>query len=284
MIRSVIYTLLCLLLVVTGCSLSTQKDDLLLARVFDKRLYLSEIQAVIPPTASASDSILAQNAYIERWIRESVMMHEAEKNLPPDIEIDKLVRNYESSLIMHQYENSVIEALLDTIIPDEELHQYYEENKSQYQLESTIVRCHLIKVPSDLDEDIIKKFENAWRNRSDEGFELMVSLCTQYASTYYLSDSIWYKLDLISQEMPEGAINLHAIKNNKVFQLTNDDYYYFLKILDIKDKKEIAPLTFIQEQASKVILHKRKKDLIERLREDLYQRAASRDNIKIFTK
>jgi hypothetical protein len=83
--------------------------------------------------------------------------------------------------------------------------------------------------------------------------------------------------------MPIGSININAIRNNRVFQLTNDDYYYFLKILEIKDKKEIAPLAFIQEQASKVILHKRKIALLEKLKEDLYQRASSRDNIKLFT-
>lgn len=265
-----------------ACNLQPTGQDVLLAQVFDKRLYLSEVRAVLSPNLTSSDSILVQNAYIDRWIKENVILHEAEKNIPADLQIDKLVKDYQASLIMHQYEKSVVENLLDTIISDHELEAYYEENKSQYQLESTIVRCHLIKLPRNLQDRIIKKFENNWKSNKKSDFLELVSLSNSYAKTYYLSDSIWYKLEVISQEMPQGSVNMNAIRNNKVFQLTNDEYYYFLKILETKDKKEIAPLAFIQEQASKVILHKRKIALLEKLKDDLYQRATSRENIKLF--
>jgi hypothetical protein len=254
-----------------------------MAQVFDKRLYASEINPVLPEGLDSSERILAQNAYVDRWIKENVMLHEAEKNMPADLQIDRLVKDYKASLIMHQYEKSVVETLLDTVISDQELEAYYDENKSQYQLEATIVRCHLIKLPRSLNEKTMKKIESSWKSNKDSDFRDLVSLSNNYASTYYLSDSIWYKLDVISQEMPRGSINLNAIRYNKVFQLTNDEYYYFLKILDIKDKKEIAPLAFIEEQASRVILHKRKIALLEKLKSDLYDRALSRDNIKLFT-
>jgi hypothetical protein len=268
--------------VLWSCDLRPAGQDVLLAQVFDKRLYLSEVRAVLPANLPPDDSILAQNAYIDRWIKENVMLHEAEKNIPADLQIDKLVKDYKASLIMHQFEKSVVESLLDTVISDQELEAYYEENKSQYQLEATIVRCHLIKVSRTLEEKIIKKFESSWKSDKKSRLSDLIELSNTYASTYYLNDSIWYKLDVIRQEMPQGSVNLNSIRNNKVFQLTNDEYYYFLKILEIRDRKEIAPLAFIEEQASRVILHKRKIALLEKLRDDLYQRATSRDNIKLF--
>ncbi|MCB0684997.1 MAG: peptidyl-prolyl cis-trans isomerase [Saprospiraceae bacterium] len=267
---------------ILSCDPRSSAQDVQLAQVFDKKLFVSEVQAVIPEALDSTERILAENAYVDRWIKENVMLHEAEKNIPADLEIDRLVQNYKASLIMLQYEKSVVESLLDTVISDQELETYYEENKSQYQLESTIVRCHLVKLPGDLDGDVIKKIESSWKGNSEDDFRELVSLSNTFATTYYLNDSIWYRLDVISQEMPEGSVNLNAIRNNKVFQLTNDQNYYFLKILEIKDKKEIAPLAFIQEQASRVILHKRKIALLEKLKEDLYDRAVSRNNIKIF--
>ena len=268
--------------VLAACQFSLVAEDPLVAQVFDKKLHRSEVDALIPESATPEDSVLIRNAYIERWIKKMVMMHEAEKNIPADLEIDRLVDDYKSSLIMHQYEKSIVETLLDTVIDDVELEAYYEENKSQYLLESVIIRCHMIKLPQEVDEKVVKECEKLWKGDKEKDFEKLVNLCNQYASTYFLSDSIWYKLDLISQEMPAGAINENAIRNNEVFQLTNDDYYYFLKILDIRDKKEIAPLTFIREQAAKVILHKRKIALLDELQEDLYDRASSRDNIKLY--
>lgn len=277
-----IFSLLMISGAISSCHLQPSSQNPLVAQVFDKKLFSNEVMAVVPEALDSTDQILAKNAYIDRWIKENVMLHEAEKNIPADLQIDRLVADYKASLIMLQYEKSVVESLLDTVISDQELEAYYEENKSQYQLESTIVRCHFIKLPRDLDENVVKKIENDWKSKKEPDFHELVSLSNTFASTYYLNDSIWYKLDVISQEMPEGSVNLNAIRNNKVFQLTNDEYYYFLKILEIKDKKEIAPLAFIQEQASRVILHKRKIALLEKLREDLYQRAVSRNNIKIF--
>ncbi len=276
-------SLITISLIWVSCSNRTASSDRLIAQVYDKKLYAAEVQSLIPEQSTAEDSILMGNAYIDRWTRESVMMHEAEKNIPADLEIDQLVQDYAASLVMHQYEKTVVESLLDTLIDEKELQAYYEENKSQYVLESTIVRCHFIKVPATSPEKAIKRIEKLWRqNRKSRDFSNLVELCNVYASTFYLSDSIWYKLDLISQEMPAGALNESVIRSNEVFQLENDDYYYFLKVLEIKDRKEIAPLTYIQEQASKVILHRRKIELLAKLNEDLYQRAAAQDQIKIF--
>ena len=279
------YSLLAVLvLMVCSCDIRKSNQDVLLAQVFGKRLYTSEVEKIIPHGISWEDSLLAQNAYIERWIKESVMMHEAEKNIPADLEIDQLAKAYKASLILHQFEKSVVENSLDTLINDTELNDYYEANKSQYLLESTIVRCHLIKVPANIPSQALKRFETSWKSNDAQDFEILLELCNTYAANYFLNDSIWYKLELIQREMPEGAVNENAIRSNKVFQLSNDDYYYFLKILEIKDKKEIAPLTFIQEQASKVILHQRKIELLAKLKEDLYERASSRNGIKLFTK
>ena len=276
---------LLLLSLICGCCFScdfrSNAKDELLAQVYGKRLYASEVAEVIPAGTTFEDSLLTQNAYVERWIKESVMMHEAERNIPADLEIDQLVKDYQSSLILHQFEKMVVENSLDTIIPDSELNAYYNEHKSQYILESTIVRCRFISVPSDINSDTLERLEALWE--SQDSLENLQHLCEQFASNFYLNDSLWYKLDLIQQEMPKGSINENAIRSNNNFRLSNDDNYYFLKIFEIKDKKEIAPLTYIEEQASKVILHKRKIALLDKLRDDLYDRASSRNSIKLFT-
>ncbi len=282
MTMRVLICLACMFLIM-ACDLRRSPKDELLARVFDKRLYASEVGKIIPENSSYEDSILTQNAYVERWIRESVLMHEAEKNIPADLEIDQLVEDYKSSLILHQFEKTLVENSLDTVIPDSELTSYYEQHKSQYLLESTIVRCQLISVPSTIPPDSLKQLEELWESSDDSRQEDLLTLSSRYASNYFLDDSLWYKLDLIQQEMPKGSVNENAIRNNKNFKLSNDDYYYFLKILEIKDKKEIAPLTYIQEQASRVILHQRKLALLDQIRDDLYERASSRNSIKLFT-
>ena len=65
---------------------------------------------------------------------------------------------------------------------------------------------------------------------------------------------------------------------------SDENYFYFLKVLEKKSSKELAPLGYIQDQIKKVILHKRKMVLLDQRKEELYDRETSKNNVKIFTK
>ncbi|MBX2816517.1 MAG: hypothetical protein KTR24_10980 [Saprospiraceae bacterium] len=257
--------------------------DPLIAEVYNKKLYQSEADRSIPPMTSSSDSVLLRNAFIERWIRESLMMVEAEQNLPNDLALEELVEDYRSSMILHHYEKRLVEHLLDTIIPLDELQRYYDENKSQYILESVIARCRFIKIDADIPSKRIKEIEENWTTTDEKKFRKVLSLCNQYSSSFYLNDSIWHDIEEIKAEMPPGSVNNAVVRNNRELKISNDSGYFFLKILEVKDEEEIAPLTFIEEQASKVILHRRKLELLEKIKEDLYDRASSQNRIKVYT-
>jgi hypothetical protein len=47
------------------------------------------------------------------------------------------------------------------------------------------------------------------------------------------------------------------------------------------DKNETPPLSYIEDQAKKVILHKRQTELLDKLKEDLYNKYAESNNVKI---
>ncbi|MFN4079701.1 MAG: hypothetical protein ACK4NS_02275, partial [Saprospiraceae bacterium] len=54
-----------------GCSSSKDEaatDDRLLAKVYNKSLYFSEIADMIPPSVSPDDSAIVVSAYIQRWV------------------------------------------------------------------------------------------------------------------------------------------------------------------------------------------------------------------------
>ena len=262
-------------------------NDPLVAQVYNKRLFLSDLHKVIPVVTNKEDSILLANAYIENWIRESLMMHEAERNIPVDLEIDQMVDDYRSSLVMHTYEKRLIENLLDSVISEQELVEYYEENKSQYILESIILQGYFIKFASDtLEENQLERINNLWILAQGDTAELyfpdLISELDQIGALYYLDSSVWHKLEDITALMPSGSLNAGVIQFTRDFQFEDDNHYYFLKVLRTKDKTEVAPLSFIESQATQVILHKRKLELLKKIRNELYDRALSGDRIKLF--
>ncbi len=273
---------LVLLLILGACNSSKedQEADVLLAQVFNKSLYLSELEGMMPAGDSREDSTLRVNAYIERWVRESLIMHEAEKNIPKDLNIDELVRDYRASLVRHNYEKLIVELQLDSTVTQEEFQTYYDANKSQYLLQEPIVRCHLIKIPRD--REGIDQLNDWWKSRKEDDFKAMVDYCRTAASTYLLDDSTWYKISDIIPQLPKGVISVNNFQANRDFSYTKDEHRYLLRINELGPKNEVAPMSYIAEQANKVILHQRKAKLLKDKKEEIYERELRRNNIQIF--
>lgn len=269
---------ICFLASCTPAEETTEENDVELAKVFSKKLFLSELEGMVPEGATSEDSIKIINAEVERWTRETLLMQEAEKNIPADLNIDELVRDYRMSLIRHNYEQFLVETQLDSVISEQEIAQYYEKNKEQYQLQSSILRCFLIKVPKSAPN--INQLQTWWPGNKPENFKKMKDYASQNADFYMLDPKAWYQQSDLKAQIPNG----NNLNPNFDLNQSDENYFYFLKVLEKKSSKELAPLDYIQDQIKKVILHKRKMVLLDQRKEELYDRETSKNNVKIFTK
>ena len=256
--------------------------DILLANVQNKSLYLTELDGMFPESATPEDSTKIISAYVERWIRKSLLMQEAERNIPKDLNIDELVRDYRASLVQYTYEQTLVEQDLDSLITKRELNDFYEKNKEQYQLDAPIVRCYFIKVPQDAES--LAEIRTIWQANNAADKQKLLDLCNKNATEYLLTDSIWYKVDIIAKEMPKGTISSNNIGGRKAFTIQDNDFIYFFRLLELVNRKEIAPLSYIEDQAAKVILHRRKIKLLEEKKEELYEQKTNQIEVFPYTR
>jgi len=280
-----LFLLLVLGLVFSNCGTKEEtpvENNQKLAKVFNKVLYLSDLEGMILSNESPQDSLLRLNALVEKWVRDNLLMHEAERNIPKDLDIDQLVRDYRASLIRHSYEKRMVEVSLDSVITQQELLTYYETNKDQYQLTNTIMRCHFLKIPKTTAD--IGDAKKLWKNKgnSSEDYTALLEYASQFAEVYMLEDSLWYKLNDIGLQLPKNTISPSKVRSDKTYSLDDDNYHYFLEVLETVGAKKIAPLGYIKDQATKVILHKRKFKLLEEKKEEFYERETQRNNVEIF--
>lgn len=254
-------------------------EDQLLAKVHNKALYISDMEGMFPDGTSGKDSAIIIQMFTNRWMREALLLHEAEQNIPSDLNIDKLVRDYRASLIRHNYEKILVQELLDSTVTDEQLAEFYERNKQQYQLETPIVRCYFVKVPMPVLE--ANELRQLWNNKQED-LKPLVDYCSRNAEAYLLNDSTWYKVEDIAREMPKGTVTVDNISAKQDFSQRDDEYQYYFKVFEVKNRKDIAPLSYIKGQARKVILRNRKEKLLEDKIEAMYQRELRRNNIKTY--
>ena len=281
MLRIICYIFIlsfCFLASCTPAEKQMEETDVELAKVFSKKLFLSGLEGMVPEGATPEDSTKIINAEVERWTRETLLMLEAEKNIPADLNIDELVRDYRMSLVRHNYEQFLVETQLDSVISAQEISNYYEKNKEQYQLQSSIVRCFLIKVPKSAPN--LDQLRSWWRSTNKEDIKKMKDYATQNASFYMLEENTWYQQSDLKTQLPKVS-NLNPAQD---LNQSDENYFYFLQVFEKKSNNQLAPLSYIEDQIKKVILHKRKMVLLDQRKEELYDRETSKKNVKIFTK
>lgn len=251
-----------------------------LARVQSKTLYLSDLEGMIPTATSAEDSAQIIRAYVERWVRDAVMMLEAEKNVPKDLNIDKLVRDYRASLIMHNYEKILVEELLDSTVTGRELRDFYDQNKDQFSLDEDIVRCHFLKISKSAPD--LKKVQGWWKSDKSADQLQLRDYAANYAAIRLMEDSSWYNLGVLSIEWPGGLTAGQLPAPGQTISKSDKDFVYYFRLLELVRKNGQPPLGYVADQAKKVILHKRKMQLLSETKERIYEKALRQKEVEIF--
>ena len=103
--------------------------------------------SVLPVGLSKDDSILFAEHYIRSWAEEILLYEKAANNIPDNVDVDKLVENYRKALIMHTYQQELINQKLTNDISEQEIAEYYGKNKELFKLETPLIKGLFIKVP-----------------------------------------------------------------------------------------------------------------------------------------
>lgn len=274
---------LAILLVLTGVACGgteADSDDPLLARVHNRELRLSELAGMFPPDATAADSTVVIGTFVNRWVRDAVLQVESERNLPADLNVDRLVRDYRASLLRSNYENILVSERLDSTITQAELKDYYEQNKQQYQLEKPIIQCYFIKVPYPTPEG--ERLRELWNDGEIRDTAALNDYTNRFAELTLLNDEAWYSLDEVARQLPEGTLTAGNARSKQEFSQQDGQHRYFFRLLGFKNRLEIAPLEYVSDQARRVILHNRKTEVLKNAKEEIFQRELSRQNVETF--
>lgn len=258
--------------------LPSRSADSVLASVGKRQLVQSQIEDLVPPNASTEDSINTVQLYMERWIREAVVLNEAEASVSEDLDIERLVEDYRSSLIKHNYEKVLVETFLDSTIQESELRKYYEADKDQYRLANTIVKGQVAIVG--LKDDDVAEVRSIMTGNDGLDYEALMELMGNKQTPSSL-DTNWVDVDRILELLPAGTLSATSIKPVKR-EVNDDNYRYFIRIDEVLNKESEAPFAYAKDKIRRVLLHQRKSKLLKEKREEMYERELRNKNIKIY--
>lgn len=263
-------------------SCTGDKEDVLVAKVFDSELYLSDIRSIIPPKTSAQDSATIVKNYIDSWVRTRALLKTAKENITGnEDEFNAQLENYKNSLIIYAYETELVKQKLDTNVSEKEIAAYYEKNQDNFTLKENIVKVIYSKLPSNSPISVKAKMKQLISSSNNQ--EAFINFCQKHAVNYYNDNQTWLFFNDLLREIPIQTYNQeNYLSNNRLIDFKDSTYHYFLNILDFKVRDNISPLSFEKENIKSILLNKRKQRLINNIHNTIYNDALKNNDIEIY--
>jgi len=253
-----------------------------LARVYDDYLYESDMKGVIAAGTLPKDSLLITRSFIDNWVRQRLIIQQAEKNLTSSqMDFSKQLENYKNSLTIYAYENALVRQNLDTLITEEETQNYYDANQQNFLLKDNIVRIQYVKLP--LKSPLSKQIKKLLGSDDTDDQNKLAGLCEKNAADYFLDNENWLLFNDVLKQIPIKTYNQEEfLKNHRDLEYQDSIYVYLVRFKDFKIKESVSPLNFEKQRVRDIILNKRKIELINRMQEDIFNSAQKKNVFEIY--
>ena len=163
---------------------------------------------------------------------------------------------------------------------EKEIQEFYNANKNNFEQKSNILRLNYVKYDKKrVDNNLIRSVMQS--PNIDNNFAF-IDFCQKNATNYFFKSSVWLEFNDLLKEVPIKTYDQEQfIQNNKYIEVFDDNYIYFVKILDFKIKNSISELPFVSATIKATILNNRKVKLMEELERKMMEEALNTNDIKI---
>ncbi|MDD3004023.1 hypothetical protein [Flavobacterium sp.] len=253
-------------------------------RVGEDFLYASDLDSLVPKNTSKEDSTLIIKNYINRWATQKLLINAAERNID-DVQkeqFNRLAVQYKNDLYTQAYIEKIVQTRVDTVVSEEELKKYYQENKENFKTNSTLVQLRYLHLSKEHPKysTIKQKFLNF--KKEDKKFWKTYQM--QFKNSA-LNDSVWVVLNEVYRRLPfitpenkEKYIN-EGMAFEKTDSLNN---VYIVKIKKVINRNQISPFEYLKPTLQQVILNSRKLDLIKKFEKEITDDAIKNKDYEVY--
>lgn len=272
--------IVCLLLLV--CAACHRKSDPVVAQVYQYKLYASEVRQGMPVGLSQEDSLTLVRDFIDTWVKEKLVLHEAEKRLSPrEKNFDKEMMDYRNSLLINRYYDKLwMRDTANNKITEQEISDFVRSFDSRYTVDKEIVRVNYVKLPAN--SAVLASVKEILFDESRR-VEEKEALVTMLGDTieYLLDDDAWLYLDDLQNEVAfEIDADKATGKGEKIrIEKVVGDQTVLLVILDYRSQRSVNETKEERAAAGMLISNQRKTQFVNQYVQDLYDKAVKEGKV-----
>ncbi len=262
------------LLLLISCDFNKKSDYNQVARVGEEFLDSSYLNDLIPKNISIEDSLELANKIISEWATSKLLLQNAQNNLNENEKesIDEKSKKYRDNLILSDYKNKISKNNPDTVVTDNEIKVFFENNSKNFTLYNEIIQGRYLKLnKNNFNINEIKRRFNRF-NYSDRYFFDSISI---QLLNYSFNDSTWINKNLFFNKIPTlNNDEIQRIVKNNLFYIKEDSLaLYLIKINKYKKANDYAPLDYIYERIRELISNRKRIDYLIKIEKELIEDA-----------
>lgn len=268
-----------------SCNLfKKEREPQAVVRVGEDFLYTSDLDSLVPKNTSKEDSAIIIKNYINRWATQKLLINAAERNIDDDQKetFNQLIAQYKNDLYTKAYIEKIVQTRVDTVVSEEELKKYYQENKENFKTNSTLVQLRYIHLSKDHPK--FSTIKQKFLNFKKEDRKFWQTYQMQFKNSA-LNDSVWVLLDEIYRKVPfitpdnrDKYIN-EGMAYEKTDSLNN---VYIVKIKKVINRNQISPFEYLKPTLQQVILNSRKLELIKKFEKEITDDAIKNKDYEVY--
>ncbi len=274
---------LILTVALTGCDENRKKDNMkeeLLAQVGSNELTSTELTKIFGKDWRLKKDKV--NNFIRIWAKDKAIGIEAEKVLSDeDKDFSEEIDSYKNSLLKYTYEQRMLDTALSLNVEENEIVNYFNLNKKNFELKENIVRVRYVKVPKNHKKFNRLRYMIQYKDSlSKEKFFNLIQKENIFCEA---NDSLWQKLEDLKNLIPFKLYNdEHFLRNYYYTEAPDGDYIWILYFTENRLKNGVAPLDLVKEKITAIIVNQRKQDLVQKLGNSVYKEGIKNEDIKIY--
>ena len=250
--------------------------------MYQYKLYTSEVQAGMPFGLSQDDSLAMVRDFIDNWVKEKLVLHEAERHLSPrEKNFDREMTEYRNSLLLQRYLDKIwLEDTARNAVSEKEITDFARSLDDRYTVDKEIVRVNYVKMPTRSDKlpqvrEIL--FDETRRTEQKDALVTMLGDSIEYL----LDDDEWLYLDDLQNEV---AFQIDVQKSGgqgKVMRIEKEvgENTVLLLILDYRSQRSVNETKEERAAAGMLLMNRRRTQVINQYVQELYDRAMKEGKI-----
>ena len=274
------FLLLIFTLLFWGCNGSSNDQSALLAEVGGKTLNTAQAKANIPAHIFEEDSLSALSNYTEEWVKEQVILQEAERlNFlsQPGVQ-DRLQRIQEEFILQSIQDYIVNEMEGDIEVTELEAQDYYQQNKDKFTLEEQYIRYrHVITESNSAAEEAKQELMRgiAW--------EEVARKYSKYPELKIRESEKYWPISIAGGDYSTLNRYLRIIGPSEISPTyRSDNEFHFVQLLDERPEGDHPELDWLIDQIKEWLLLEKRKRAFNTYVKNLYLQAQANNEIKLY--